>query len=1360
MSHEKALAAAVEPIVELVVDLEKQVEELAKRQPEKGEKGEDGLPGRDGADADPDLIVKRILEEHGDSLKGEPGLPGEKGEDGAPGKDAEVDVQQVAKVLAESHGDVLRGKDGKDGADGKDADSDLIVKRIVEEHGDSLKGRDGENGKDGQAGRDGLDGLGLETKAYVPGSVYREGSHVTANLGQFFKALRDTADAPGTSDAWQRIGTAGFRFTGAHDAEKQYEEGDLFIKDFGCFLHVDGKDVLFAGRGAKGERGPVGAQGKDGKDGVDGKDGGRIFAVEQHGLKMLLLQDLPDGTVEQVELDFTDVMSKALEQQVPDILAAVQDVAVSSFQKMVIVHGDDIDAIPIRFFRGVWMADEAYVIGDLVNYGGVTYICSEGNQGVTPRAAFMAEFDHARYWRALNGSGSGGSGGGGGPETVIPNDVLYWAPDTQYKPGDCVFYTESARSSYETLWQNQTGAVIPGAAIFDPQSWTRISSMNNSAWTLSRTNCGLFSGGQLSFVAGTSTVDIAAGRGVYVEPWAENGVGREVIWQATSLDIPALAADYGAIVGIDGLGVPVYFGAGTDASQASRSAIVLGYVAANPLNTAQIGQVISWPVPANDSPNLLNEVLDFFLHAQFVSGGVVEAVAGGMTMHRFQGRVYANGINFHVDPTSPNVKTFPDELPVTFRYIDQLNVIGNVTSTLVPTSYDNAGVPTPITGTQATIQRLYLDLESGQSFVVWGQRVYTDLKDAREQVSNDDANYVKPQSITRAAVFCAHIFMEADTVDVSNTNDAMIVNSNGGAVQGASQGVSDLGGLTDVTLAGIREHQQLTFSGGLWRNQDPNNVSSWQTQPAHGFTTGQVITLNALGQWGLAQANSEGSLAVAMVAEIESADVFRVVSLGRLFWPLHGLTASKELFLSATVPGGVQTSPIYDGVNFNQQVGVVLDQNFILVNVSGARIEMSSSGTGIRRWTEHDSYMVGDYVDCHTDPTSPYGEGRAIFYVHTAINDAPADPLFNTNLTPTDGVFLNGSAGDGSARTYQQAFGYGGQPTYKHFMKTRHVDGNPSGGGFEWFVNDGTADGELATAQPAFHIRGARPYSGGWDEDARAPVDPMELVPKAYCDVGSMLHKAGITGGGNLNSNGGNVNWSQRFIIISLGRSVFCPAGYFDIAMPPNGTIIQGVGGAPDITVANNEIALPGWSALWYRLPFGASNATNNANFMVSNYNTSGDFAPGADWLLVALRNGDTNDTTWCDGTVTPNGAADVGFDSRGVSPQVTLTNPSGIIGYGVKIRFTDWGNRVEVLMGINRGGSFIGDGLVWNIPAEYQPPVLSGGNRAGGFYTARGTNPSTTEVKIENTGTQLIIKSGASGILDVNGSFGWSMNN
>lgn len=156
------------------------IEELEKRQPEKGERGADGAPGRDADPVDADAIVDDVLARllGGDRLK------------------TLVDVQTGAAV--QEYFDANPVQHGRDGADG-------------------APGPQGEKGEPGPAGHD---GVGL-----ADALIDREGNLVLTMTDGRAKQLGAVVGADGARGQDGRDGTDGLSFdsaSGAYDAERGF----------------------------------------------------------------------------------------------------------------------------------------------------------------------------------------------------------------------------------------------------------------------------------------------------------------------------------------------------------------------------------------------------------------------------------------------------------------------------------------------------------------------------------------------------------------------------------------------------------------------------------------------------------------------------------------------------------------------------------------------------------------------------------------------------------------------------------------------------------------------------------------------------------------------------------------------------------------------------------------------------------------------------------------------------------------------------------------------------------------------------------------------------------------------------------
>lgn len=207
-------------------------------------------------------------------------------------EELQADLRRTIEAAAE-----LQAPQVGDVADAIKADPDFV---------DQVKGAPGDPGDPGAAG---ADGVGIDAPVWVPG-VYRANALVQHNVGQLFRALRDTGEEPHNGGDWARVGTAGFRFAEPWTEGATYENGDLFVRDYGTFAWVGGKAHLLAGRGAKGDRGERGERGKDGTPGKDGRDGVTIESIELKGYTLAVITRDAAGRLQTHDVDFLPAFEK------------------------------------------------------------------------------------------------------------------------------------------------------------------------------------------------------------------------------------------------------------------------------------------------------------------------------------------------------------------------------------------------------------------------------------------------------------------------------------------------------------------------------------------------------------------------------------------------------------------------------------------------------------------------------------------------------------------------------------------------------------------------------------------------------------------------------------------------------------------------------------------------------------------------------------------------------------------------------------------------------------------------------------------------------------------------------------------
>jgi hypothetical protein len=124
-----------------------------------------------------------------------------------------------------------------------------------------------------------------------------------------------------------------------------------------------------------------------------------------------------------------------------------------------------------------------------------------------------------------------------------------------------------------------------------------------------------------------------------------------------------------------------------------------------------------------------------------------------------------------------------------------------------------------------------------------------------------------------------------------------------------------------------------------------------------------------------------------------------------------------------------------------------------------------------------------------------------------------------------------------------------------------------------------------------------------------------------------------VNGGGTVTwSAAGYLLWSGRVLVIPAWRNAaYAAGGYWEINCPTSGTIISN-GGTVTCTAAG--IPVGGWYALYYRVVPGSANSSVQANFLLKDW-TDTTYSPDSNWILLAVRNGDSGEIKWMPGNTT-----------------------------------------------------------------------------------------------------------------------------
>lgn len=266
--------------------------------------------------------------------------------------------------------------------------------------------------------------------------VYRKGTVVQHNIGQFYLSERDTAEEPfmGAKD-WKRLGSSGFRFANEYQMGKRYYNQDLYTKDGNLFLFLEGKEHLIIKAGPQGDQGEPGVDGKDGQDGRDGVDGHGLKSIELDGTNLIFITSNPDGTDSDSKIvdliDMIDPLAKkysAIKKSTVDTIKMELPEFMRDFiEKELLTNQSDPVAVPIRFFRGNWDSSSTYEPGDVIKYGGGMLVCTETSSGTPPDSAtggsgFSLMGGQMPSTAIDDAIAAGGGGGGGASGSISASD--------------------------------------------------------------------------------------------------------------------------------------------------------------------------------------------------------------------------------------------------------------------------------------------------------------------------------------------------------------------------------------------------------------------------------------------------------------------------------------------------------------------------------------------------------------------------------------------------------------------------------------------------------------------------------------------------------------------------------------------------------------------------------------------------------------------------------------------------------------------------------------------------------------------------------------------------------------------------
>jgi hypothetical protein len=185
----------------------------------------------------------------------------------------------------------------------------------------------------------------------------------------------------------------------------------------------------------------------------------------------------------------------------------------------------------------------------------------------------------------------------------------------------------------------------------------------------------------------------------------------------------------------------------------------------------------------------LSQLRDIFAPINLINGNVYPSANGvNLKFNTSAGYLYGLGINFSTDKLNPNSLSISGTSPCTFQYRTQTGgTVTNVTD-IDPLNYDVGGVITPVTGTKATNQRIYL-LQNGTFRVQYGQTTYNTMTLAIEALQTE--TFTPFPNFVNNAVLIGILTVLSTATDLTDTSKArFFFSSKFGETVGATGGVS------------------------------------------------------------------------------------------------------------------------------------------------------------------------------------------------------------------------------------------------------------------------------------------------------------------------------------------------------------------------------------------------------------------------------------------------------------------------------------------------------------------------------------------------------------------------------------------
>lgn len=300
---------------------------------------------------------------------------------------------------------------------------------------------------------------------------------------------------------------------------------------------------------------------------------------------------------------------------------------------------------------------------------------------------------------------------------------------------------------------------------------------------------GTIAGGRITVnAANPAAIDIAPLTGYVVDEFTNPDIPAVTRVRSEGLTVALAGASLTRLVTwwlMDSTGAVIQQAARPDAVQ-RRTHLVLG-VTGFDQGSGVIFSATTLPTDERQMGNQFADLLDFIGPFSTASGNAITPQGANLSLVKTAGDMFLRSANYFPGASltrNPHLVSTAAQNPVTFARIRQVeDPLLPTFTTIDPNQWDNGGVLTPVTGNNATIQRVWLfgvAPVDRQISVQYGQTQHANFTAALNALGS--GNFIPNPVTVQNAALIAYIIVAHNATDLSNPAQCIIKRAGLGAI--------------------------------------------------------------------------------------------------------------------------------------------------------------------------------------------------------------------------------------------------------------------------------------------------------------------------------------------------------------------------------------------------------------------------------------------------------------------------------------------------------------------------------------------------------------------------------------------------